>query len=1062
MKIGELRLERFGHFADVTLPLDPGADRPSGLTILYGPNEAGKSTLLAALRAFLFGFPRGAAWDFRWPADTLAVGGTLAFSDGAVAELRREKKRGLKGKLRGPRSDAGAMPPDGLDDVALTDELLRARLGRPSAEMFSTVFAFSLEDLARGGEALRDEGLRAAIAGAGLGAARSPQAVIKELRDKAEALFTVKGRAGKLINATLADIKEREQERRRAEARGEDYQARVQARDAARVEAGSLGRRRAELLAQIGEREALVRALPRRDELRGALAERNQLAPSTLPPDAGDDYQRALEERARLGQRAGELDAKLARTEREAEALTVDEALLAAAPRIRPLAEGLGRHAEESRQAEELGAALRTRRIELGRQLAELRPGWALDDLDVLPHPLFTSSLERLREGWSGHQQRAVELGRLQATRLELEARRATLRRRLDPPWPLDDERAFLPVPRAEELKRHRDALALKERALAEVRRDDDRLLKERRDIESQLSRLDAGGAVPSTEELWRLREARDARWAELRRAVTAAGGATRTGAAERAALADAFEGALRAADAHADELRRRSDDVAKRAELELRLGDVTRARADRATALALAHEERAAAEAAWRELWARCGFVPQSPETMLEWLAEHAELRKLDAERERVGAAAGTLQAAQDDYGRRLGAILETLDFDTRIELPLARRIVDTVLAVRGDLEELRRDEERARKLSANVATWRSDVKRLCAEAAAPLATLGAQDAAAAMRALAERLAAAEKARGLRAQLATLEQELGDERQECARQQRDVDAALAAWRARAVAADDGAFLQAAAAARRGHALDREIAQLRRALAEARGAMPAGAFDAALETAERAVVDSELGELRARLDAVDADFRAASERVGAAEATLAQLDGGARAAELGAGVESRRAELRGLVEQYAVVTLSRALLERQVARFQERHQPRMLEELSSLFAALTEGRYTRVYPRYDDEGTFVAVRADGVEVTPAALSTGTREQLWLAVRLAYVRQYCDASEPLPLILDDPLVNFDAARARATLAVLADFAKRSQVLMLTCHAHLVDLARQVAGVEPLPVPLPLPS
>ena len=87
------------------------------------------------------------------------------------------------------------------------------------------------------------------------------------------------------------------------------------------------------------------------------------------------------------------------------------------------------------------------------------------------------------------------------------------------------------------------------------------------------------------------------------------------------------------------------------------------------------------------------------------------------------------------------------------------------------------------------------------------------------------------------------------------------------------------------------------------------------------------------------------------------------------------------------------------------------------------------------------------MRADGVEVTPAALSTGTREQLWLAVRLAYVRQYCDASEPLPLILDDPLVNFDAARARATLKVLAAFAERSQVLMLTCHAHLVALARE---------------
>ncbi|HEX9101169.1 MAG TPA: AAA family ATPase, partial [Polyangia bacterium] len=261
MKIVELRLERFGHFADVGLPLDR-----SGLTLLYGANEAGKSTVLAALRALLFGFPRGAAWDFRWPSDTLAIGGTLELADGAVVELRREKKRGLKGKLLGPRQKAGAASEASFDDVALTDELLRARLGRPSAEMFSTVFAFSLEDLARGGEALRDEGLRAAIAGAGLGAARSPQAVIKELRDKAEALFTVKGRAGKLINATLADIKERELEKRKVEARGDDYQARVQARDAARAEAEALGRRRRELLERIGEREALARALPRRDE----------------------------------------------------------------------------------------------------------------------------------------------------------------------------------------------------------------------------------------------------------------------------------------------------------------------------------------------------------------------------------------------------------------------------------------------------------------------------------------------------------------------------------------------------------------------------------------------------------------------------------------------------------------------------------------------------------------------------------------------------------------------------------------------------------------------------
>ncbi|MGZ3428771.1 MAG: hypothetical protein ACXVCV_19090, partial [Polyangia bacterium] len=191
----------------------------------------------------------------------------------------------------------------------------------------------------------------------------------------------------------------------------------------------------------------------------------------------------------------------------------------------------------------------------------------------------------------------------------------------------------------------------------------------------------------------------------------------------------------------------------------------------------------------------------------MLEWLGEHAELRKLDLERERVAGELATLAAAQDDYGRRLGAILDTLGFDARTELPTARRIVDTVLAVRAEVEELRRDEERARKLAANVVAWRSDVKRLCAEVAAPLAALAAQDAAAAMRALAERLAAAEKGRGLRTQLATLEQELAAERDECASHQRSVEETLAAWRRRAAVDDDGAFLQAAAAARRGDAL---------------------------------------------------------------------------------------------------------------------------------------------------------------------------------------------------------------------------------------------------------------
>ncbi|HEX4462136.1 MAG TPA: AAA family ATPase, partial [Polyangia bacterium] len=314
MIIQDLRLERFGHFADAVLPLAPG------LTLLYGPNEAGKSTLLEALRAFLFGFPRGQHFDFRFPSDSLAVAGTLAFADGATAELRREKKRGLKGKL---------------GDLALSEELLRARLGRPSEPLYSTVFAFSLEDLARGGDALRDEGLRAALAGAGVGAVKSPQAVIEALRKQAEELFTAKGRSGKAITGALGAIKDERKALSDAQVRGDEYRARVGERDAARAEAARLGEERKRLLQRAGEAEALLRALPRRDELRGAEAERRALSPPPgLPPNADQEYARSRDERARLTERSRELADKLSRTQREAALIVVDEALLAAAARV--------------------------------------------------------------------------------------------------------------------------------------------------------------------------------------------------------------------------------------------------------------------------------------------------------------------------------------------------------------------------------------------------------------------------------------------------------------------------------------------------------------------------------------------------------------------------------------------------------------------------------------------------------------------------------------------------------------------------------------------------------
>ena len=106
------------------------------------------------------------------------------------------------------------------------------------------------------------------------------------------------------------------------------------------------------------------------------------------------------------------------------------------------------------------------------------------------------------------------------------------------------------------------------------------------------------------------------------------------------------------------------------------------------------------------------------------------------------------------------------------------------------------------------------------------------------------------------------------------------------------------------------------------------------------------------------------------------------------------------------------------------------------------------------------------------------LSRGTREQLFVSLRLALVSAYARRGIHLPMILDDVFVNFDAGRTKTACAVLREFAKQGhQLMVFTCHEHVwrmfqelkVDTRRipnrhgEVEEVidEPQPEPVPEP-
>jgi uncharacterized protein YhaN len=76
------------------------------------------------------------------------------------------------------------------------------------------------------------------------------------------------------------------------------------------------------------------------------------------------------------------------------------------------------------------------------------------------------------------------------------------------------------------------------------------------------------------------------------------------------------------------------------------------------------------------------------------------------------------------------------------------------------------------------------------------------------------------------------------------------------------------------------------------------------------------------------------------------------------------------------------------------------------------------------------------------------LSKGTAEQLYLAMRISFAREYAKQVIPLPLIMDDILVNFDSQRLKSTLEVIAQVAKKQQIIFFTCHNHMVEIMDEV--------------
>ncbi|MGM1046952.1 MAG: AAA family ATPase [Bacillota bacterium] len=157
-------------------------------------------------------------------------------------------------------------------------------------------------------------------------------------------------------------------------------------------------------------------------------------------------------------------------------------------------------------------------------------------------------------------------------------------------------------------------------------------------------------------------------------------------------------------------------------------------------------------------------------------------------------------------------------------------------------------------------------------------------------------------------------------------------------------------------------------------------------------------------------------------------------------------LEEKQSALKDIVVQYAVRSIGTELISRTRKFYEEEKQPHVLRLASRYVERLTGGAYIRVLMRMGDQMLLVEQK-DGTVIESARLSRGTAEQLYLAMRLA-LAELMPHKEKLPMVLDDIFVNFDMERLGYALQLLAEVSSTRQIILMTCHDHVVKMMREL--------------
>lgn len=208
-----------------------------------------------------------------------------------------------------------------------------------------------------------------------------------------------------------------------------------------------------------------------------------------------------------------------------------------------------------------------------------------------------------------------------------------------------------------------------------------------------------------------------------------------------------------------------------------------------------------------------------------------------------------------------------------------------------------------------------------------------------------------------------------------------------------------------------------------------------------LAVADIPSMEIEMQELREKRSQLQKERDEKNQDIGMCKQTIGDLETSDELSKEIAYKESLRTELNRIASDWAILTMCKKILKDTRDRYEREKQPLVIKAASDVIKTMTGGAYQSVFAPLDEK-KFHLITPNLERKDISILSRGTREQLYLAIRFGLIGEY--DGEPLPVIMDDILVNFDPKRAKAAAESILALSKSHQVLFFTCHPQIREM------------------